>query len=449
MSSNFSGNVRKNSKSFVPRNNGGEDVVVEKTAAGGYGQGGVQYFEPAKKAADEPVLSTTATPRTDGKGESELNLSGRVTHDDRDGGAQYLASRIAREYRQILARVGGVENISLAQRRQMRDELVERMGDGGYGQDDAADSTGGRDTRASVWELATLLFGLIDELTPSFHVERADSGTLIKSAGSSVSVFCRILHKDAALREVHGVIAEEAPDKASEILDYSSSEPYFRKWSAEAYERTSAAGLPASYGNVREQHSPRAVGLLKDIKFDAVNKRIPVVAKIVDDETWRKIQAGVLTGFSIGGSYLNKWADGDYIRYTAKPAEVSIVDNPCMPGATFSMVKDAPTDLEKIKADLRKTAEALTKRLKEMLEAQGANLEELSPTRFKTMAAWREAIAKAELKKSLANGKPASQAGEGDRTTSSFKTLGTGEAPSGTAKKHYSEIERKPFQPRS
>jgi hypothetical protein len=47
-------------------------------------------------------------------------------------------------------------------------------------------------------------------------------------------------------------------------------------------------------------------------------------------------------GFSIGGSYEKKWkdsADATKTRYTAAPAEISLVDNPCVPTATFSMVK--------------------------------------------------------------------------------------------------------------
>ena len=75
------------------------------------------------------------------------------------------------------------------------------------------------------------------------------------------------------------------------------------------------------------------------ISFDDLGKRVQVVAKIVDDNEWQKCLEGVYTGFSIGGSYVRKWADGASTRYTAKPGEVSIVDLPCMPAATFSLVK--------------------------------------------------------------------------------------------------------------
>ena len=62
-------------------------------------------------------------------------------------------------------------------------------------------------------------------------------------------------------------------------------------------------------------------------------------AKIVDDEAWKKCEEGVYTGFSHGGSYAKVWQDGAHKRYTAKPSEVSLVDNPCNPEAHFEYVK--------------------------------------------------------------------------------------------------------------
>jgi hypothetical protein len=48
---------------------------------------------------------------------------------------------------------------------------------------------------------------------------------------------------------------------------------------------------------------------------------------------------GVYTGFSIGGAYVKAWKDGEYVRFTASPVEISVVDNPCVPGAHFTAVK--------------------------------------------------------------------------------------------------------------
>ena len=67
-----------------------------------------------------------------------------------------------------------------------------------------------------------------------------------------------------------------------------------------------------------------------------------MAAKIVDDDEWRKVQEGVYTGFSQGGRYVKRWPDEEtgLIRYTAEPQEISLVDLPCLPNATFEVVKD-------------------------------------------------------------------------------------------------------------
>lgn len=150
-----------------------------------------------------------------------------------------------------------------------------------------------------------------------------------------MNIFVPIVKVDTARREVYGVMAEESPDKSNEIFDYATSKPYVKAWSEDIQRATDGK----SFGNVRAQHSNIAAGKLVGVTFDDQNKCIPVVAKIVDDNEWRKVQEGVYSGFSIGGAYLRKWPDGAYTRYTAKPAEVSIVDNPCMRGARFSLVK--------------------------------------------------------------------------------------------------------------
>ena len=85
-----------------------------------------------------------------------------------------------------------------------------------------------------------------------------------------------------------------------------------------------------------------AAGKLTDIAFDDDAKRITVAAKIVDDDEWRKVQEGVYTGFSQGGRYVKRWADPEtgLTRYTAEPHEISLVDLPCVPDATFDVVKN-------------------------------------------------------------------------------------------------------------
>jgi hypothetical protein len=154
---------------------------------------------------------------------------------------------------------------------------------------------------------------------------------------SALDLFLPLAKVDLDRRLVTGVATAETPDRSGEIFDYASSKPYFEKWSAEA----AAASGGKSLGAVRAMHGAVAAGKLTDIAFDDDAKRIAVCAKIVDDDEWRKVQEGVYTGFSQGGRYVKRWADADsgLTRYTAEPHEISLVDLPCVPDATFDVVK--------------------------------------------------------------------------------------------------------------
>ena len=155
---------------------------------------------------------------------------------------------------------------------------------------------------------------------------------------SALDLFLPLAKVDLDRRLVTGVATAETPDRSGEIFDYSSSKPYFEKWSAEA----AAASGGKSLGAVRAMHGSIAAGKLTDIAFDDDAKRITVAAKIVDDDEWRKVQEGVYTGFSQGGRYVKRWADPEtgLTRYTAEPHEISLVDLPCVPDATFDVVKN-------------------------------------------------------------------------------------------------------------
>lgn len=146
---------------------------------------------------------------------------------------------------------------------------------------------------------------------------------------------------DEEKRLVYGTAALEQVDKSNEIFDYAGSKPLFEKWSGDQH--LSSAGK--SYGNVREMHEKSAAGKITEpLGFDDVAKTITVCAKVVDDGAWQKVLEGVYTGFSIGGAYTKRWADETIKtakRYIAAPNEISLVDNPCMPGATFEFIKSA------------------------------------------------------------------------------------------------------------
>lgn len=164
---------------------------------------------------------------------------------------------------------------------------------------------------------------------------------------NTFNLFIPITKVDVDQRLVYGTMTAEVPDASGEIMDYKSGKPEFEKWSNDAHERSGGK----SKGNVRAMHASIAAGKLIDISFDDVAKRIDGVAKIVDDDEWKKVLEGVYTGFSIGGRYAKRWKDEknpEYWRYTPIPSEVSVVDNPCCPTATFSMVKADGTSVGEV-----------------------------------------------------------------------------------------------------
>ena len=153
-------------------------------------------------------------------------------------------------------------------------------------------------------------------------------------------IFATLTKVDEEKRMVFGRIAQEMVDKSDEVMDYEASKPHFKKWSDEMSADTGGRNL----GNVRAMHGKVAAGAVKMMDFNDVEKAIDVGAHIVDDNEWKKVLAGVYTGFSIGGSYVGakivQKVDGkDVTRYTAKPNEVSLVDRPCIPSAKFFEVQ--------------------------------------------------------------------------------------------------------------
>ncbi len=159
----------------------------------------------------------------------------------------------------------------------------------------------------------------------------------------AMQIYMALTKVDAERREVHGRAAQEVLDKSGEIMDYETSKPLFEAWSQGISEATGGKSL----GNVRAMHGNVAAGKLLDIQFDDAQKAIDVVAKVVDDDEWAKVQEGVYTGFSIGGKYADRWTVDGVTHYTANPVEVSLVDNPAIPTATFSLVKMDGAAVEK------------------------------------------------------------------------------------------------------
>lgn len=152
----------------------------------------------------------------------------------------------------------------------------------------------------------------------------------------ALRMFIPITKVDAAQRLVYGVATAEIEDRAGEICDYASTKPFYQKWSEEIARSSGGKSL----GNLRAMHGPVAAGKITAINFNDEAKQIEICAKVVDDGEWVKVQEGVYTGFSQGGTYERRWTDADgRSRYTAAPNEISLVDLPCLPQAMFEMIK--------------------------------------------------------------------------------------------------------------
>lgn len=151
-------------------------------------------------------------------------------------------------------------------------------------------------------------------------------------------------------REVSGFATLEKADKKGEIADYESTVEAFKTWSDEIQ----LASGGKSKGNIREMHQPKAVGKVIDwfpsekVEKDTGGNEISVKGIYVtvrvppsQTDTIEKLDEGILTGFSIGGKYAKKWMDVTMakMRYTPKLSELSLVDNPAVPGATYDVVK--------------------------------------------------------------------------------------------------------------
>lgn len=165
------------------------------------------------------------------------------------------------------------------------------------------------------------------------------------------NLFVPIKKYNAKTGEIEGVLALEELDKSAEIFDYDTSKPYFQKWTENFQKLTDGK----SAGNMRAMHQPISAGKFTLVSCDDASKSILVKGVVVDPVEKAKAETGVYTGFSLGGKYVKKWADDKVAgatRYTADPGEGSLVDNPCMYGATFSFVKvDGAEELRKFQTE--------------------------------------------------------------------------------------------------
>jgi hypothetical protein len=150
------------------------------------------------------------------------------------------------------------------------------------------------------------LFGQLEK------AERQDDGTLI----------------------VGGVASSEATDSAGETIR------------ADAIK----AAIPdyMAFGAVREMHQPIAAGVALKCEV-AKDGRTHIEARIVDPGTIKKVEAGCLKGFSVGGKVTERDSLDKTVITGIRLTEISLVDRPCNPEAVISLCKVDDDEEEKDK----------------------------------------------------------------------------------------------------
>lgn len=136
---------------------------------------------------------------------------------------------------------------------------------------------------------------------------------------------------DDSQRIVEGYVSSAGVDCDQQIVDQDWLKSELPTWLSQ-------------WGNIREQHNPaKAVGKAQAVDLTTLPGPY-LAAKIVDDDAWAKVKAGVYNGFSVG-------IKGPKIVYdgTAKNGriaggtliEISVVDRPANDAAKFVVLKRA------------------------------------------------------------------------------------------------------------
>ena len=141
-------------------------------------------------------------------------------------------------------------------------------------------------------------------------------------------------------RIISGIATADNIDKSGDIVEFEASLEAFKNWG----------------GNIREMHSPIAVGkavnyesvVVKDEEGNEYNAiRVDAYISKGAQDTWEKILDGTLKAFSIGGKILEK-SESTTKMFRGKPVniikkyslgELSVVDNPANAIATVDIIK--------------------------------------------------------------------------------------------------------------
>lgn len=136
--------------------------------------------------------------------------------------------------------------------------------------------------------------------------------------------FGKVDEQEDGTLKVYGVASSETEDSDGEVVTSDAMR----------------AALPdyMTFGAVREMHQPIAAGTAISAKVSEEGKT-EFGAHVVDPVSVKKVQTGVLKGFSIGGRITKRNADDKNRIEGLKLTEISLVDRPANPDAKILLVK--------------------------------------------------------------------------------------------------------------
>jgi len=165
--------------------------------------------------------------------------------------------------------------------------------------------------------------------------------------GDSIRLSMPIQKIDKEKRIVSGWATLDTLDKQGDVVAIDASVEAFKRFR----------------GNIREQHTPLAVGKMVSFKQDKYFDKatgeshngifVDVYVSKGAQDTWHKVTEGILSGFSIGGRI--KDSEDMYTKSSDGPVrlikeyeldELSLVDNPANPNANFVSIQKLADNAE-------------------------------------------------------------------------------------------------------
>jgi phage head maturation protease len=157
--------------------------------------------------------------------------------------------------------------------------------------------------------------------------------------------------------KLYGTIekTEQQEDGTIVVTGYASSEDVDSQGEI-VTSKAMADALPdyMKFANIREMHQPKAAGVALEAAVQD-DGRTWIKAHIVDDEAVKKVQTKVYKGFSIGGKVTGRDDSNKAIITGVKLSEISLVDRPANPSATFEMWKGDIENAPKTAAEAETT----------------------------------------------------------------------------------------------